>query len=277
MPKTWLAANAGEADLCCNVGDAAGRNPNDWTTWQCCDVSSSEVLVNSTGTVAALNYCCPKGSIVYDFLNSKCSSTCPENASTTYVSGNQIGYSPCYCTEGFTWDAQTGKCVEANPCGEGQVSVTNYNSDGSENGTVCCEAKEDIHNESCSDNDGESNCTHEVYKGYSVIGAVNGTCCGSYTYDSTYATINGEMQGGQCGEVQAYSYDIKINGGVAYCAQNLKRWDCSTSLEDPSGVPYMEQIYLSESKYCFYQGGVVIYCSCSSSGNPVENGSSCDP
>ena len=119
LPKTWLAANAGEADLCCKVGDAAGRNPNEISSWKCCDVSASEVLVNSTGTSIATNYCCPKGSIAYDALNSKCISACPENASTTVVEGNRIGYSSCYCNTGFTWDEKTGKCAApTTKCGD---------------------------------------------------------------------------------------------------------------------------------------------------------------
>ena len=150
LPKTWLAANAGEVDLCCQVGDAAGRNPNEISSWQCCDVSSSEVLVNSTGTSIATNYCCPKGSIAYDALNSKCSSTCPENASTTVVEGNQIGYSSCYRNAGFTWDEKTGKCTAAaTSCTDGFQSCSN----GTD--TWCCLAEKNTcgtaKNECCSD------------------------------------------------------------------------------------------------------------------------------
>ena len=79
------------------------------------------------------------------------------------------------CEDGFEKNA-AGECVEANPCGEGQVSVTNYNSNGSENGTACCKVKKD-HSSPYDDGTGQ----FDRYLNYVIVGAIDGECCASFT------------------------------------------------------------------------------------------------
>lgn len=116
-PKTILMDQEMTPHCCAPSNKLGRRLSSSYFLWDCCDVGGTQVLVNSTGTVAAKNYCCPAGSIAYDATNGKCISECPANASTTVVSGNQIGYSACYCKEGYTWDESSGTCKAPGRCG----------------------------------------------------------------------------------------------------------------------------------------------------------------
>ena len=149
------------------------------------------------------------------------------------------------CEEGFEKN-DAGECVEANPCGEGQVSVTNYNSDGSENGTACCKVKKDIG----SDDDLDGG----LYKNYKVDSAINGTCCGGYSVWEEWYTIDGEKH---YTAKAAYNYKIRVNGSIAYCSQS------------DSGIDYRNE-YVSDSKWCQYNPttGEINTCFCASSGDP---------
>ena len=173
------------------------------------------------------------------------------------------------CEDGFEKNA-AGECVEANPCGEGQVSVTNYNSAGNNIGTTCCKVEEDryrICTQEELNNSGMCNMgwappswnAGDVYKqsGYRVVGAINGTCCGGFRY----------YKDTQQGYDSNYEYKILKNGGSAFCAQETT----------PNNDVGYKSVYISSSKYCQVPmaapGGETI-CTCSSSGDP-KNGDRC--
>ena len=116
-PKTILMDQEMTPHCCAPSNKLGRRLASSYFLWDCCDVGGTQVLVNSTGTTAANNYCCPAGSIAYDATNEKCISECPANASTTVVSGNQIGNSVCYCNDGYEWDEDSGTCKAKGRCG----------------------------------------------------------------------------------------------------------------------------------------------------------------
>lgn len=243
-------------------------------SWKCCDVKNAEVLVSSTGSIRNDNYCCPKGSIVYDALSTKCLMTCPENASTDVVEGNQMGNSVCYCNEGFKWNSETGGCEKVNTCADGQVSVTNYDSAGNNIGTTCCEVKEDY---TATHDEGAGTTGTLSKKGYTVTGAINGTCCGGYAIEDYYytdtatgsTTCNPDLN--LHSGCLSLSYQVFVNGGKAYCGQSVTAWK---ELEHTTVNLYKR--YISSSKVCRTVGEPIPMCTCSTSGDPA-NGSSCDP
>ena len=145
------------------------------------------------------------------------------------------------CEEGFEKNA-AGECVEANPCGEGQVSVTNYDSSGKAIGSTCCETKAD--GESADYNgDGEPD---YLNKNYVAVGAIEGTCCAGYQ----------KYKNGDTGpyNVATADYKILVNGNVAYCAKSFSYGSYSYK-------------YITSSKFCRSTGSVT-ECSCASSGDP---------
>ena len=155
------------------------------------------------------------------------------------------------CEDGFEKNA-AGECVEANPCGEGQVGVTNYDSAGNNIGKVCCQLKPD--NE------------HDV--NYKVGGAIYGTCCGAYDYylKTTYAgapELNSTID-------TRKSCKIRVNGGVAYCAIDVHNFGTQT------GDGGTTQIYVSDNKVCQgpYASDCLVYCKSSSSGDPRNSSDS---
>lgn len=257
LPKNWIAAGISDAPICCSVGEEAGRE--DIMSWKCCDVKNAEVLVSSTGSIRNDNYCCPKGSIVYDALSTKCLTTCPENASTDVVEGNQMGNSVCYCNEGFKWNSETGGCDKVNTCADGQVSVTNYDSAGNNIGTACCEVK--------ADKTEKGSYQLDSYSNYKVAGAINGSCCGGF---NNYHMDRSVEYGGDGTILDSkYTYKILVNGGVAYCAKDYQNEDNVVGCESYQ--------YVANDKYCYVgcnssNMGDIGMCMRSSSGDPLKNG-----
>ncbi len=79
--------------------------------------------------------------------------------------------------------------------------------------------------------------------------------------------MNSGEYGTPASEKNYFNYDIKVNGGVAYCAEDDTHWVYSSTSEKP----FEKHIYVSASKFCDYGNG----CFCSTSGDP-RNGYPCD-
>ena len=174
------------------------------------------------------------------------------------------------CEDGF--EMVDGKCVK-NDCPTGQKSVTNYDSAGNNIGTACCEVKEDS-TETHNDDPGTTRTLSK--KGYTVTGAINGTCCGGYAIEDYYYTDTAT------GSTTCYpdstlrtgclslTYQVFVNGGKAYCGQSVTDWK---ELKHTTVDLYKR--YISSSKMCRIVGEPIPMCTCSSSGDPA-NGSSCN-
>ena len=134
--------------------------------------------------------------------------------------------------------------MEANPCGEGQVSVTNYDSAGNNIGTTCCEMKKD-----------QVDSSGYGVSDYTVVGAINGTCCGDYGITKIPPRTTER------------SFRILVNGGVAYCARDYVD-------KYPNGTVERQGKHVSPRKYC----GSPYYCPdlgecfCVKSGDPLNVG-----
>ena len=154
------------------------------------------------------------------------------------------------CEDGFEKNA-AGECVEANPCGEGKISVTNYDSAGNDIGTACCKVEEDSVSDDGSNFDNSTN--------YTVAGAINGSCCGGYKNFETGYYENSEKS---YMSKETSTYELRTNGGVSYCA---------VSGEALSQISKYE----SDGKFCIYDDrGNLQVCFCTSSGDP-KNGDTC--
>ena len=193
---------------------------------------------------------CEAGYIKKDGKCEKCTAPKVPNADQTACECPKIENCKTYndstcvcnlCEDGYEKNAE-GQCVK-NDCQTGQKSVTNYDSAGNNIGTTCCEVKADYSTSTWS------------YQNYSVVGAINGTCCGGYSI------ANSETSS------KTASYSIRINE-TAFCGTEYK-------FDDDGYRPSWE--YLSKDKYCVVDPkGKPINCYCSTSGDPA-NGSSCTP
>ena len=130
-------------------------------------------------------------------------------------------------------------------CPDGSKEVTNYTNSGEEKG--CCPVQADYTMDD----------PKATVSGYSVAGAINGSCCAGYT---SYV---------ESGFTGTTSYKVLQNGGVYYCA---------ISYENASSLQTISKTYVSNNKVCskedFGPGYVYESCTCSDSGDPA-NGNSC--
>ena len=168
---------------------------------------------------------------------------CPTGKEVSIVQGKE-NLNHC-CSEGQKayWNGSSAQCCATTT----HQIVTNYRSGQTDTAYACCETKED---------DVYDNGRAIIsWTGYTIAGAVNGSCCSSYT---SYAEDDGSY-------VKA-SYDVSIrqNGGVYYCAY--------TGIINGVG-----DVYVSDNKVCSTGdwGATVHDCRCSDSGDPQSNGTSC--
>ena len=135
------------------------------------------------------------------------------------------------CEDGY--EMVDGKCVK-NDCPTGQKSVTNYDSAGNIIGTVCCTIGED---------QSATSMFYQERSGYTVAGAINGTCCGGYTKDVKMRTSDHVLIG-----TNTYAYKVLVNQ-TAYCATeqqvNYNKELCTSECTNS------ETVYSSDgTKYC---------------------------
>ncbi|MBQ4084650.1 MAG: hypothetical protein IJC30_03235, partial [Alphaproteobacteria bacterium] len=172
------------------------------------------------------------------------------------------------CPNGETMIASDGceicKCESPTSCPSGQKLVKNY-VDGVACGEVCCEVKG---SEFSTDGCDVFNSDYD----YKVVGAIEGICCGGYSY-GTYWLCNGGCQKDNCqSTVLEQNYYILING-EAYCANE------ETSKFSYEGELFQTDTtyYENSSKFCSkcertdenWEGcDGETHCKCSDGGNP---------
>ena len=174
--------------------------------------------------------------------------------------GGDNHYACCENEQTAYWNGSSALCCDTAT----NAIVTNYINGQTETAYACCEVKEDSYS---SDN---------VSTGWTLAGAVNGSCCGGYASKSEeLRDYNHTLMSS---ESWTQSYEIRKNGGIFYCARNF-----TYTTEYDSGRDTYEHNYESDGKYCSTWNGLLgsstfseTTCLCSDSGDP-QNGSSCDP
>ena len=206
-------------------------------------INGCDQLVNKTNATCGTNGFCSNGACS-ECPSPKVVNTAKNGCECQKIANcKEYNNSTCECTKcEDEFEVVDGKCVK-NDCPTGQKSVTNYDSAGNNIGTTCCEVKADYSTSTWS------------YQNYSVVGAINGTCCGGYSI------ANSETSS------KTASYSIRINE-TAFCGTEYE-------FDDDGYRPSWK--YLSKDKYCVVDPkGKPINCYCSTSGDPA-NGSSCTP
>ena len=172
-------------------------------------------------------------------------------------------YKVCEAQEEAYWNGSSAQCCDTS---EGKYKlVKNYKNGVGEAGYACCEIKED---EKTSENNGIYTTTGT---GYTLVGAVNGSCCGGYA--SYHSIDNGQtdQDGNPYWTNRTSTFSVRQNGGKYFCAEEY------TETAGISGnIRYTARIsYESDSRWCVHEEGSSSACFCSDSGDP-KNGEYCD-
>lgn len=139
------------------------------------------------------------------------------------------------------------KCNSPTSCSEGQELVTNYVNGIGACSEVCCGVKPDERGSRVDYGD----YIEWANTGWTNDGAINGSCCGWYTYYLDVHTGHNHYVEGGGGRA------VRYNNGY-YCSEYV-------------GIGW----YASDSKWCNTSDLYGTYCFCSSVGEPAE-GEPCD-
>ena len=204
----------------------------------------------------AKGVCCD-GSVYQPDIEDTSYACCPTGKEVSIVQGKE-NLNHC-CSEGQKayWNGSSAQCCATST----HQIVTNYINGQTETAYACCKVEED---KSWTQTD-SSDCTSIYHlSGYSVVGAVDGNCCGGYTQDNVKSNAPDLVQN------TTYSYQILENGGVYYCPL-IEKKEITNSTGTTEEHRY---VYESPSKRCLYAYGRLMSCKCSSRGDPA-NGSFC--
>ena len=182
--------------------------------------------------------------------------------SPIYVVADEVKASCSGCPDYAPYQKEImGGWIECSKCPEGSEEVTNYTSSGEEKG--CCPVYAD-----------KTELGGGTFSGYTVVGAVNGACCGGYTVEDSRSFYNGQQYGGIYTTI---SYSIAYNNGY-YCQKSLtgKDYGSGSTVSDiiTEGYPSVDKFCRTERMPSDPYGDT--YCRCSSSGDP-RSGTICDP
>ena len=169
---------------------------------------------------------------------------------------NRKAYKVCKEQETAYWNGSSAGCCDTTA---NYALVKNYIDGQTETPYICCKLQED---------DGD-------YTDYTVVGAVNGTCCGGYAKNE-YSMITPDDADPSKEAIVHFShtetFSVQKNQGGYYCGSEYKyiityKGETTTNVETKLVTP---------EKWCFYNyldpsGN---YCVCSSTGDP-ENGEIC--
>ena len=166
-------------------------------------------------------------------------------------------YKVCQAHEEAYWTGSSAECCNTS---QGKYTlVKNYVNGVGESGYACCQIKESYDN-SWSD---EYYTYLQSGSNYSVVGAINGSCCGGYTLTSS----------GRQGIEEAHtthSYAIRYNQ-TYYCSSDLTTTGPNIDMDPGSS----NMIYESDNKVCWYnKPSGLLGCKCSTNGDP-KNGYDC--
>ena len=175
------------------------------------------------------------------------------------------------------WNGSSAQCCDTS---KGKYKlVKNYKNGVGEAGYACCEIKETSVEERYNTWNGEQFIEYKnIASDWTVVGAINGSCCGKWTSGNeiTYSP-GGEKIYEEFNH--SYSYSIKQNGGVYYCAKDWTTKWIQFSSEDTTNSYINTGYYSSEGQYCtemehFYNdvstGGPPKQCCTTTSGDPAK-------
>ena len=207
---------------------------------------------------------------------------CPTGKEVSIVQGKE-NLNHC-CSEGQKayWNGSSAQCCATAT----HQIVTNYISGQTETAYACCETKEDERRVNGPYNYGGTLYVTDTNTstGYTIAGAVNGSCCGGYTSSSLttdeYYTDSPQTNHGACGTESEYA--VYENGGTYYCASSYVHQASGSTFSGAgkSGCGWTNgegKRYLSASKYCTIVDFEPWECKCSSSGDPKNASTWCDP
>ena len=177
--------------------------------------------------------------------------------------GGDNHYACCENEQTAYWNGSSALCCDTAT----NAIVTNYINGQTDTAYACCETKED------EDKRYSSDLSIRILSntGWTVAGAVNGSCCGGWTNESIKEYDINHDNSLMEDEFTSYSYSVRQNGGVYYCGEGSRL----SSYEYLYGI----NSYVNDGKYCFTMitEHETTSCWCSNKGDPRENGSSCDP
>ena len=159
---------------------------------------------------------------------------------------NRQAYKVCKKNEAAYWDGFSADCCDTTT----HKLVKNYINGKKETFYACCPLQESYTNNTYKEWNGEQ-VLYKTNKGsaYSVSSAANGNCCGGYTsetettYYSDGKNINEEFN-------HSYTYDVKENGGIYYCAKDWTT-DWKQFADGSVTSSYTNTGYYTESnQYC---------------------------
>ncbi|MBQ4084807.1 MAG: hypothetical protein IJC30_04045, partial [Alphaproteobacteria bacterium] len=178
------------------------------------------------------------------------------------------------CPNGETMIASDGceicKCESDTSCPAGQKLVKNYLDNIGACGEVCCEVKEDGYTRY---EEAEGDGVRDYYKeaGYTVVGAVNGSCCATFTegYGEYYEVWDGEIYSMERYETTSNARILNNNG--YYCGSDFStvtysddlKWTNTTKHVSPSQC-------ISEDSAPM---GTIYWCSSADKGDPCKSSS----
>ena len=144
------------------------------------------------------------------------------------------------CADGVCCDTTTHELVK------------NYVNGTGEAGYTCCSIGE----------------KEDFYSGWTVAGAINGTCCSGWT---SFYKDNTQHPDAITISSNTFSYSIRQNGGVYYCAEDSHHL-MTTNVGITSDA---EVVYISDSQLCYLSSGSYTSCSTSQKGDPAYGKTYC--
>ena len=181
---------------------------------------------------------------------------------------NRQAYKVCKTNEEAYWNGSSAQCCDTKS--SDYILVKNYTNGIGENGYACCAISKDKYSSSDFQDGSVIVTTVSTATGYTIDGAVNGTCCGGYTTsDMTVSRSDGSSHTQQYNQ---YSSQILQNGGVYYCANSwTEGWK---DFNHPNNNYESGYFYESPNRWCAHSNGKISHCACSEKGDP-RNGADC--
>ena len=149
--------------------------------------------------------------------------------------GGDNHYACCENEQTAYWNGSSALCCDTAT----NAIVTNYINGQTDTAYACCETKED------EDKRYSSDLSIRILSntGWTVAGAVNGSCCGGWTNESIKEYDINHDNSLMEDEFTSYSYSVRQNGGVYYCGEGSRL----SSYEYLYGI----NSYVNDGKYCF--------------------------
>ena len=230
---------------------------------------------------------CCDGSVYQPDIEDTSYACCPTGKEVSIVMGKE-NLNHC-CSEGQKayWSGSSAQCCATAT----HQIVTNYINGQTETAYACCKTKEDTLDNYSGSNETDwgdtiyyyTNHTSHTEEGYTIAGAINGSCCGGYISDlynfTETASYYDEHKETHLTTGYKYKYAITENGGTYYCAKEELPVCDGTRIEEIC-LGTTANYYVSPSKVCYYDISWpehIMGCNCSDKGDPRNNGDPCDP